>query len=444
MPRRKTDPTPPNPEPTTAGEPAIEYDYATGNQRFARIEEFVRFGRGYPQRQALVAYLYRLEPKIDRRQVGLNESCLEKVTSATIGCPDGIPDENYLLERWGSGTYQLSLNDLSWSGWARRAICTVTIEDPEREPILDPGELIISGPKSVPNQPVIARYLARGWTIVEARNDLIDGAFKQLAPPMSARAVQTVPDPVPPPATQAAGTLPAGYVMLDAASAARLLGAPQPAAGPDLPMFKTVFELADRISTRAPAAPADVGGFAQLRESIALLQSLGWNAPGQPAVAAASDSGGSWLENLVMKLPEIFREGRLLLQGLASMPATAAVAQQQQMNPAPEPAAIEPDEDFDEDEEAEQMLVPDLGALMQLGQRAVTAFEQGVTGERFAADLYRESNMRPLVEWLRSMDPSQVIHYLSQAPGLAGQVGPDRSRFEQWVYQFFQFQPPTQ
>jgi hypothetical protein len=410
------------------------FDFQRGSQRFSDPEEFRRFCEEYPSKQATVTYVYRIWPAINREQTGHTDSRLEKVTSATENAPPGgVVTADYLARVWGSGIYLLMFNDLN-NRHSQVAKCQVEINDPFLPPNIDPAELVLSGPKGEKNAPVIARYLQLGWTLVESRNDLIPGSFKQLVPPAPDKR-SSDPPAAPVPAAPAVAPL-TGQVVLDAATFQRLMAAQaSPPAAPAAPGIETVFAIADRIRTASQPPPAGSSGLGEIMKYIELLKMMGWAPPGAAAAAPAVESGGSIASQVLTALthaPAILRELRMF-----SSPAPQASPQA----PAPIAAAAAPDdEDEDLDLAEDDIMIPDLGSLMAIGKQAIDAYTSGQRGEAFAALLLEQHE--PVFRWLRSIGKAQVLAYLSSAPGMSERIAAAPGQFEAWVTQFFSFRVP--
>ena len=426
-----------------------EFDFSRSGQRFANFDDFQRFCRAYPQRQAVVTYIYRLWPAIDLRQVGRTDSALEKVTAGGEGCPaDGVVTHEYLLRTWGSGLYNLMFNDMNRSKYGQIAQCQVTVDDVQSDPVLDPATLVISGPKGERNQPVIQRYIGRGWSIVERQNGIIQGAFRQLVPAPSGSEVSAAA--APPPVPAAVG---GPQVVLDAAFLRGLVSPQVPAQPASLGVDK-VFEISERIAKMASLGaavrnPDPADPLAQIERYTSVMKALGWTPPGLAPVPAAApvESGGGNIMSVIMKLPDLLRELRMTAQLLMPMP-NAPVPPPSPVAPAPQVSAAavateasEPEME-DEEYEEETVIIPDLGTLIAVGNLAKESFRTGTAGDVIARQLYEDAEKRPVLLWLRSLGKEPVLNYLRTAPGMDKMVARNPSGFAQFIEELFSWAIP--
>lgn len=416
--------------PASAAVPA-EFDFSRSGQRFSHFEQWRQFALAYPKRQALVVYLYRLYPRLRREQSGCKDSRIEKITAATPGVGDsGIPDLTYLANKWGSGVYHLKVNDLNKTKYSLLGQVEVEIQDPMLDPVFDPAELNLEDAR---NQPVVQAYLGRGYQVRDGRNDLI-GSFRYLAldggNPSST-------SPAAPPAAAAPN------VVLDSALIRELFARANPAPAP-ASIEDRVFAIAERIAGNRSAAPA-ADPMAELERMTRLMRAMGWQPPGAPAAAlpapaASEDSGASSVMGFLSRLPEVLREGRMLLQVMMVPGASPAAPA-----PAPAPGAVL-DAEYDDDEDngegddvALPVGVPSLQTIMRVGQELQAALQRGESGLAFAGRIASDPEKRAVWLWLKSLHRQQVVDYLMKVPAISAEVNSDPARFHLFVDQFFSF-----
>jgi hypothetical protein len=114
-------------------------DYGIFNHTFGRSEDFAAFLSGYPPSTGLMAYVYRLRPRIDFGLIGRDETNILEtphIDQMTAG---------YIASQFGRGKYQLRLTD-SNRPQHQRQICKTwfLLEDEEKAPVYDIRTLVLS------------------------------------------------------------------------------------------------------------------------------------------------------------------------------------------------------------------------------------------------------------------------------------------------------------
>jgi hypothetical protein len=83
----------------------IEFDYSKHRQRIYATDDFARYLAGYPDKSGLMAYFYRLHPKIDFALIGRSENNILETAKLEEMTP------TFIAEKFGRGDYMLTLND---------------------------------------------------------------------------------------------------------------------------------------------------------------------------------------------------------------------------------------------------------------------------------------------------------------------------------------------
>lgn len=430
-------------EPLEAAAPA-EFDFGVPYQTFGpgQAAEFQRFTELYPDRRDISCYVWRLDPPIDRRQVGISDSNIEIIPGAV--------DLEGLLQRHGSGEYHLKFNDSNVKP-AQRAKCTVKLDDPTKPANVNPQELLVTGVKGNRNAALIARYVGQGWSVVDKKNELIAEGFRALEPPP---AVSPVVE------SKSAGVDKALVDLLREALLARSakeggeldrafqiakqLTPPPPVMDPVL--GKLLQAAVDRmLIPAAPAAAAAVDPMEHIEKMGNFFSKMGWTAPG----AGGGSAGLSWTDALAA-LPGILQHGAALVSQLmayrmmttagapiAGPPAAPPAPYVPAFLPAMPPAAAGIPTGDDE------MLNPaKLAALMEVGRMAMQSIESGEAGDDFAERLCASPQFEAIYDDLVAMGKAGIVSTLGSIPGLNAKLEPRRAELEVWLGRFLAYAEP--
>jgi hypothetical protein len=410
---------------------------------------FEAFCRAYPAPNpaGMVSYVYRLaDPKIDRAQTGHAENYLEKLAGEIVTA-------DVVARAWGSGRFMLIYCDTARAQHQQVAKCTFSIDDPHLEPVVDPAEIVICDQ----NARWVSKYKALGWT-VETRTSGSGREFQQLVPPAKAAATggpdQVLAQTVKELALQQRAEPAANSVVIDRELFNLLLK--QSGSGRD-DSLERAFAIADRLKPnenvtatlvtkladlvmkeRNPhiAPPPGADPITQLRTTAEFLKELGWAAPG-----AAAGRGASWID-AIAALPGILQHGATLLSQLVALqmraPAGAvdrdvspASARPAVLAPGPEPAAAPVNGD--------PMNPLKLQAMMDVGRRAIAAFEAGVAGDDFAEQLCQSPETESIYDDLLAMGRDQIVNALAMVPGLDAKLAPRRAEYVAWLDSFLAY-----
>jgi hypothetical protein len=143
----------------TAAKTARVWDYSRFKLAIQDADDFQAYLHGYPDKTGLMAYVYRLVPRIDVRLVGINETNILEtatLTEMTAG---------FIEHRFGAGKYMLKLNDANRAK-GENEVCRTwfKLEDSEKAPVYDIRTLLLGHPD---NQDEVNRLLSLGQLVRE-------------------------------------------------------------------------------------------------------------------------------------------------------------------------------------------------------------------------------------------------------------------------------------
>lgn len=78
-------------------------------------------------------------------------------------------------------------------------------------------------------------------------------------------------------------------------------------------------------------------------------------------------------------------------------------------------------------------------ALQTTGERAIKAFERGISGEHFAAALTVDEEGEKLYDMLFELGKDGILQALSMVPGLSERLAPRRAEIEVWLESFIRY-----
>lgn len=135
------------------------FDYARWRMSIQDINEFHQYYEGYPDKSGLMAYVYRLTPKINFSLIGRSEANIYETTK---------PEEMtapYLLHKFGRGKYMICLNDAN-RPQGQKEVCKtwVKLEDEDKEAVYDIRTLVLSHPDNIDE---VNRLVALGHLVRE-------------------------------------------------------------------------------------------------------------------------------------------------------------------------------------------------------------------------------------------------------------------------------------
>jgi hypothetical protein len=376
-----------------------------------RPETFYRFTREYPNKEAVSTYVYRLLPKINRSQVGIKTNYIAIHTEPI--------DEAFLLEKHGSGFYMLKFTDSNQpKGLAQRATTKLELSDPDFPPVVDPRELVLDDEKSRPwLDDLRARGILKGDAVSGATNEspaveaLADvtrklleargehGGFDKQITPIILKLLDQKPSTID-----------------DAVKLASLM---KPAESP------VTAELLKMLLSQQRQSPADPFEAYERVEKVV------------ERIAAKNGGGrtGGWSE-FMQTLPSLIQGGLSVLSMMMAMRTG---------QPAPPISAVAPAAPIATQETAlptgeSDMLNPAIiRALQTTGERAIKAFERGISGDHFASALCIDDEGERIFAMLHQMGKDGIFQALSMAPGVMDRIAPRRAEIEVWLDDFIKY-----
>jgi len=168
------------------GEPVVfDYSVESYDLTFQKNEDFYRYLAGYPDKTGLLAYIYRIRPKIDLSLIGQDETAILKTEK------EDQMTAQFVGEEFGRGYYMCCLNDANRPK-GRKELCKTFFDcgTVPKPPQYDPRTLCLAEPK---NQDEIQRLLNSGILV----RDRVTGQAR----------VRTAEDGTPPPPAAPAPTV---------------------------------------------------------------------------------------------------------------------------------------------------------------------------------------------------------------------------------------------
>lgn len=401
------------------------------------VEEFAGQVAGLTPDSPLELYIYRLWPLIDRKLSDPdNPKYIEKLPAYQTA-PDVLA---WLKKRWGSGKYQLRLNDpLAGRGSAQVAQARVEVVDPDFPPVVHHQEVL----EVKDNQSYIEGQKVRGLWRKETMNQdqsAASVAVERLSETVSELVGKVTADK-PAPAADETGQMAKllGLVeLLDkrrpdtfelVAKVREMLAPPD-----NTQLFKVMMEnqaaMMRLLLERGQAAAAPADPVEQLEKAASLLERFGGGGGG----------GGSIVRDLLAALPAVAAAwGQTMAMARAAAPAAphdggpglmpAPVAPP--VMPAAAPVASAPG--------LAAGLPPEVARLLELGQRAMRAFARGVSGDDFAAGLVAlEDDGEEVYLQLAGLGRQGILDALKASPHWPG-LAPREAELAAWLDEFVSY-----
>ncbi len=130
------------------------FDYSRWRMKLYSSDDFAQYLEGYPDKKGLMAYLYRLLPKIDLSLIGIDQTnILETATLAEM-------TPQFIASKFGRGKYMLKLNDANRPK-GQTEVCSTwfKLEDEEKPPVYDIRTLVLGHADNIDE---VNRQLALG------------------------------------------------------------------------------------------------------------------------------------------------------------------------------------------------------------------------------------------------------------------------------------------
>jgi len=380
----------------------------------------------YPHREAASIYWYRLEPVIDRTKTG------KSATNIGIWPLDDIAaDETRLVNEHGSGKYRARLSDANRPGRNKEvANSVITIRDAERPPVVDLREIV---PEARENRSYIqglrASRVPLPWE--QEEKDMpqsVEGAAVQEMGALTRDLLEEVKQRHQAPQKDPFELMLDAKKVFDSAQpdntglvlkVAEMMTKANSSSGKTTElMFGLLTTLLTAQMKQTPATKSDLE---QLKDLLGIANEL-----------RDSGSGGGGWSNVAAAIPAMF-SGAAQVMGqvvaLKQMAASGGVADVPHPAGAPVPAVV--------NRSTGDQQEMNIAKLMQLGERAIQAFRDGLSGEEFAAAVYI---LEPqLYEVLAGMGKSQIMGIMQSQPAVWAQLAPRQAEVETFIDEFLAY-----
>ena len=277
---------------------ALPVSYDRYRLTFTEPDAFLEFMRGYPNRDGVTLFLYRLVPKIDLSLIGLRESNVQKggYGDLNLFTPEAV------AEKFGRGKYQVKVTDSNRLDGQREVVkaCYYKLTDAEKPPVYDVRTLELGHSDNIDE---VNRLITSGVLIRDASG----------APRIRTAADSAAPAgaPVSSVASEIGGKDLVGQIVLaalntakqsphdavrDTIDVARMLTPQQPA----LDIETIVERVVARLRPAAPAAgPLDLfSQYDQVQTFIERVRGPVAAIAGDGAAAAVTEAGSVWAPHL--------------------------------------------------------------------------------------------------------------------------------------------------
>lgn len=359
----------------------------------------------YPNKDAICLYIYRLWPRIDRALTGNKHSYIDKATMLT---------EKELLRRWGTGKYQIRCNDTSVGKGGREVMrCVLELSDPDFPAILEYAELDL---KAEVNESYVAGLRARGLLPTQKEGEMNEakGAASSAVEVLGSLAKDAM--------QKKGGELSTVREVLAVVKEMNSKGGSGEGKLLELMMQQQTAILTMLLNRQGPTAAADP--IEQIVRVVSLVDKL----RGRGGSAASAAGSPSWVSELIGVLPAVSSSFSESLRSMATLKGTAAAPQngveaagfalghavgagvaeaQKTAAPSLEGAEATSDE-------------ISVARLIEVGRKALSAVERGVSGDDFAASLLTyEADGEAIFETLAAVGRDGLMQALRTLPNWA-------------------------
>lgn len=375
---------------------------STKTKKILPFADFLEFSKSYPDKTAICFYLYRLWPVIDLKLVNLRTTNIDKLTSPAEIALDA------LTRKWGRGKYRLCLTDSNKPGDKRVCETRFEINDSEHEPAFEHGyrELDIGCPE---NKSFVQGLRIKGM-LPRGDEEVNDSTGTAAAMGTMAATIQQLAT-AKPAAPEAKST-----DIKDIIEAAKLFKTEDKTAQDVLAeMRKQNDKLMDMVLNSKAAAQPDPLAELKRFEKIAEIMS------GRSAET-------SWLSELAKLLAPLVPLLVVKLAGGSSAPAPPPAR-----NPQTGPYMPAPELPSQENDPMYQM--------MQTAQKALRAFDKGMSGDSFAEALCTMDDQEALYEAIAQMGEDGILAALRSVPQWA-LLAPREPQVLEFVRAFLSYGAP--
>ncbi len=399
---------------------------ADQGRRIVTPEEFWPLSRDYPDQAATAIYVYRLWPVIKRKPAYIAKEL-------TL-------DYAWLLQRFGSGVYQLRFCD-SNKRPAERFRAILKIEEAGYEPQLDLAELDLEAEK---NRDYIADLRKRGELketeemgentasvavekVVDFSREVLEREKSKQAdsgPVVMIEAMKKVAEINDQAQKRALEMVPRG----DGGSSDLLREFMRQNAELQKQNHDLLMKAIE--AKTAAAAPAATSEFAAMERILEIEDRI--------AERVASRQGGNAGRGGI-PWGELFRAAPALLQFLVANQMRSAQAPQPQPAPVPLPAPVVPEATPEPDGNGQQ-IGGFMQALQRIGPKALSAFMRGVPGDQVAAGIVAmEEDGEELYNGLVELGKDGILATLQAIPQMQAVFTARRSEIERFVDEFLSY-----
>lgn len=120
------------------------FDYLRWKLSFQKPADFYLYLEGYPDKTGLMAYVYRLKPRIDLSMIGIDETAIHTTMA------ESEMTEDFIGATFGRGLYMLTLNDANRPK-GQTEVCRTWFDcaTAQKPPQYDPRTLCLAEPKNL-------------------------------------------------------------------------------------------------------------------------------------------------------------------------------------------------------------------------------------------------------------------------------------------------------
>jgi hypothetical protein len=406
------------------------FDYSRYRVTIQNPDEFQRYLSGYPNKTGLMAYVYRLVPKIDLSLIGrettniLETAEFHKVTPAAIA------------EDFGRGKYMVTLND-SNRPKGEKEVCKgiYRLEDEAKPPVYDIRTLLLNHPD---NMDEVNRLIATGVLVRDAGNG---------SPKLKTEADR---DPVPVASNGngggellsrdvlgqvllkiiAAGTQSPDAAVKQALDIAKFL---QPPASAQSQL--TVDQIAELVSARLERTLGKANSDGDLFQAYERVGSFIEKVRGPSTAVTVGEGASGWTAVLGMLLERVDRWAPQIIQAVQLRSQQPPPRQNGHRRPAAVPNAQQP-------AEQEQVTLGD--RIVQIASLGFQKMNEGVNGFDYAAFVcnYQPGGLE-VYRLLEPQGPAGVMGLAAMNPQTAPFLTEPakRAQVEAFLSDFFSFDP---
>lgn len=419
------------------------FDYTKYRQAIRTAEDFQSYLRGYPDTTGLMAYLYRLVPKIDFMLIGRSENNIYE--TANFAEMTG----EFIASKFGRGEYMLKLNDANRPNGQKEVARTwFRLTEEEKAPVYDIRTLLLGHPENVDevNRQVAAGVLTRGPDGSPRIRVDADGQPVAAPTPVNGSADligrdvmgQVIMKLI----TQ--GVESPGERLKQSIEIAKLLAPPPPAAAGQ-PTYSTD-QIADLVAAKLAANGGSNDPFRGWERIEAFLEKTGGR--GGAAAAPASTNGAGGPSSLIGEIGELLKGAAavipLVMQGLDYMRrARGAAGGPPVVGPVAPPAANgNGDGHYAGGGGGEQTMMPLAQRIADVATLGFQKMNEGVKGWDFAAYVcIHYPGGLEVFRFLEPNGPAGVLGLAAMNPATASVVSnPDtRAQVEAFLVDFFDY-----